>query len=158
MSSRQSRTALPKHPDSLIGDQEPVSIDITLEMGGLRQQVTVTSGSRIEELQQDSPIKVEAVTRDAMINTGYERLSDVLNEIPGVVTRSGSSGSVSTEQIWGISARQVAVLQDGLPIVGARGSRAATSTSTVNRQDGWIVSKWLRERRRLCSEAMRSEG
>lgn len=112
--------------------QESTTIDIPLQVGGLRQQVTVTSGSRIEELQQDSPVKVDVATRQDMITTGYERLADVLGEIPGVVTRSGSSGAVSAEQIRGISARQVAVLQDGLPMVGARGIKSGNLN--LNRQ------------------------
>jgi outer membrane receptor for ferrienterochelin and colicins len=55
-----------------------------------------------------------------------------LSEIHGVVTRSGSSGSVDAEQIRGISARQVAVLQDGLPVVGARGIKSGNIN--LNRQ------------------------
>lgn len=113
-------------------EQKPLSIDVSLEISSQQQQVTITSGSRLEELQEDSPVKVEAITRQAMISTGYERLSDVLSEIPGVVTRSGSSGSVSTEQIRGISARQVLVLQDGLPMVGARGIKSGNLN--LNRQ------------------------
>ncbi len=111
---------------------EAVSLDIRLSVEGLREQVTVTSGSRVEELQQDSPVKVEAVTRQNMIDTGYERLTDILAEIPGVVTRNGSSGSVGSEQIRGISARQVAVLQDGLPMIGARGIKSGNLN--LNRQ------------------------
>lgn len=112
--------------------EQPLTIDIRLSLTALREQLTVTSGSRIEELQQDSPVKVEAVTREAMLQTGYERLSDVLAEIPGVVTRSGSSGAVSAEQIRGVSARQVAVLQDGLPMIGARGIKSGNIN--LNRQ------------------------
>ena len=67
-----------------------------------------------------------------MVTTGYERLSDVLAEVPGVLTRSGSSASVSAEQIRGISARQVAVLQDGLPMIGARGIKSGNLN--LNRQ------------------------
>ncbi|MDX2178826.1 MAG: TonB-dependent receptor [Bryobacteraceae bacterium] len=91
------------------------------ELPVIRTQVTVVSGSRVAELQDESPMRVEAVTAEDMKRTGYERLSDVLAEIPGVVTRSGSSGSVGAEQIQGIDSRQVLVLQDGLPVVGARG-------------------------------------
>lgn len=108
------------------------AVTIQLAVAGLREQVTVTSGSRLEELQQDSPMKVEAVTRETMINTGYERLTDVLSEIPGVVTRSGSTGGVGTEQIRGVNARQVAVLQDGLPMIGARGIKSGNLN--LNRQ------------------------
>ncbi len=111
---------------------EAVRVEIPLEVAMLREQVVVSSGSRIEELQQDSPVKVEAVTREQMQSTGYERLTDVLAEIPGVVTRSGSSASVGTEQIRGISARQVAVLQDGLPMIGARGIKSGNLN--LNRQ------------------------
>ncbi|WP_321473296.1 TonB-dependent receptor [uncultured Paludibaculum sp.] len=103
---------------------EPAEVPVRLQVETLRQQVTVTSGSRVEELAEESPVKVEAVTREAMATTGYERLTDVLAEIPGVVTRSGSSSSVGTEQIRGINARQVAVLQDGLPMIGARGIKS----------------------------------
>jgi len=111
---------------------ENLQVGLVLGLGGIRESITVTSGSRTEELQQDSPVKVEAVTREAMMSTGYERLSDVLAEIPGVVTRSGSSGSVSAEQVRGISARQVAVLQDGLPMIGARGIKSGNIN--LNRQ------------------------
>lgn len=100
---------------------ESLTLEIELSIAGLREQITVTSGSRIEELQQDSAVKVEAVTRESMMATGYERLTDVLSEIPGVVTRSGSSATTGSEQVRGVGARQVAVLQDGLPMVGARG-------------------------------------
>ena len=88
---------------------EEVKIEIRLEVSAIQERITVTSGSRLEELQEDSPVKVEAVTRERMESTGYERVSDVLSEIPGVVTRSGSSGSVAAEQIRGVGARQVAV-------------------------------------------------
>lgn len=113
-------------------DGGPQELTITLGVAGLRQEITVTSGSRVEELQQDSPVKVEAVTRETMMHTGYERLSDMLGEIPGVVTRSGSSGGVSAEQIRGVGARQVAVLQDGLPVIGARGIKSGNIN--LNRQ------------------------
>ncbi len=111
---------------------ETASLELHLGLAGVHEQITVTSGSRVEELQQDSPVKVDAVTRQSMTATGYERISDVLSEIPGVVTRSGSSASVSAEQVRGIAARQVAVLQDGLPIVGARGIKSGNIN--LNRQ------------------------
>ena len=104
---------------------ERARVEVKLTVAGLQEQITVTSGSRVEELQEDSPVKVDAVTRERMARTGYERLSDVLSESPGVVTRSGSSGAVSAEQIRGVGARQVAVLQDGLPRWARAESRAA---------------------------------
>ena len=96
---------------------------VTLQPATLLQTVVV-SGSRIEELQDDSAQRVEAVTRQQIQSTGYERVSDVLAEMPGVVTRRGSTATVAGEQVQGIDSRQVAVLQDGLPIPGARGVKS----------------------------------
>ena len=87
----------------------------------------------MEELQTESPVRVEAVTRAEMRDTGYERVSDVLSEIPGVVIRSGSTATVGAEQVEGIDSRQVLVLQDGLPVVGARGIKSGIVN--LHRQD-----------------------
>ncbi len=101
---------------------------VTLQPATLLQTVVV-SGSRIEELQDDSAQRVEAVTRQQIQSTGYERVSDVLAEMPGVVTRRGSTATVAGEQVQGIDSRQVAVLQDGLPIPGARGVKSCVESA-----------------------------
>lgn len=108
-------------------------VDVELGLARVNQQVTVVSGSRVEELQIDSPVKVEAVTHEQIRDTGYERVSDVLAEIPGVLVRSGSSGTVGAQQVQGIDSRQVLVLQDGLPVVGARGIKGGIVN--LNRQN-----------------------
>jgi outer membrane receptor for ferrienterochelin and colicins len=97
--------------------------DVTLPIVGINQSVTVVSASRVEELQEDSPVNTLAIGRQEIQNTGYERVGDVLSEVPGVVTRAQSYGVrlPGGEQINGVDSRQVLVLQDGLPIVGARG-------------------------------------
>ena len=111
----------------------PQIVDVRLSPAHASQQVTVVSGSRVEELQNDSPLRVEAVTREQMQDTGYERVSDVLSEMPGVLVRSGSTATVGGEQIEGIDSRQVLVLQDGLPVIGARGIKSGVVN--LNRQD-----------------------
>lgn len=116
-----------------VSRREALVVDVQLPVAQVHQEVTVVSGSRVEELQQESPIKVEAATRQQMQDTGYERVADVLREIPGVVIRNGSSGTVGSEQIQGIDSRQVLVLQDGLPVVGARGIKSGIVN--LNRQD-----------------------
>ncbi|MCS7024990.1 MAG: TonB-dependent receptor [Bryobacteraceae bacterium] len=113
-------------------DEERQTVNLTLRPATLRSAVTVVSGSRQEELQEESPVKVEAITRPQMLTTGYERVSDVLQEIPGVLVRRGSTSTVGGEQIQGIDSRQVLVLQDGLPVVGARGIKAGAIN--LNRQ------------------------
>jgi outer membrane receptor for ferrienterochelin and colicins len=113
---------------------KPSSGDLTIQLGAkkLQQAITVVSGSRHEELREQSPTLVEAVTRQQMLSTGYERVSDVLQEIPGVLVRRGSTSTVGGEQIQGIDSRQVLVLQDGLPVVGARGIKSGAIN--LNRQ------------------------
>jgi outer membrane receptor for ferrienterochelin and colicins len=100
-------------------------VDIQLPVAPAHQEVTVVSGSRVEELQQESPIKVEAVTRQEIQETGFERVSDVLAQIPGVVVRNNAPGGLAGgQQIDGVDSRQVLVLQDGLPVIGARGIKS----------------------------------
>lgn len=50
-----------------------------------------------------------------------------------MLIRSGSTAAVGAEQIEGIDSRQVLVLQDGLPIIGARGIKSGIVN--LNRQD-----------------------
>lgn len=84
-------------------------------------QSVVVSGSREEELLEDAVAKVDLISRSQLLDSGYERVSDILAEEPGIVTRSGSSGSRSETQIQGIDSRQSLILLDGYPVVGARG-------------------------------------
>ena len=126
--------------------------------GGVAAGSDGNSGSRMEELQTESPVRVEAVTRAEMRDTGYERVSDVLSEIPGVVIRSGSTATVGAEQVEGIDSRQVLVLQDGLPVVGARGIRAASSICIARMWASWSAWKWPKARRRPCTGRTPSEA
>jgi len=113
-------------------DNSLTATSIVLAPAALRTAVTVVSGSRKEELQEESATKVEAITQEQIERTGYERVSDLLQEIPGVLVRRGSTSTVGGEQIQGIDSRQVLVLQDGLPIVGARGIKSGALN--LNRQ------------------------
>ncbi len=101
----------------------------TLDVGNLKlsligaQEQVVVSDSRVDELQYESPTKVLLITKDEIQNTGFERVGDVLSEVPGVVTRAQSYGVglVGGEQIDGMDSKETLVLLDGLPFVGARG-------------------------------------
>ena len=99
---------------------EAQNLSATLVPAPLVQQVVV-SGSREEELIENSVTKVDVVSRTMIKDSGYERVSDLLSEEPGVIVRSGSSGNRSETQIQGIDSRQSLVLIDGYPVVGARG-------------------------------------
>ncbi len=98
------------------------SFDFSLAPGNVAEQVVIFSGSRQEELRESLNTKVDVIGRNRIRDTGYESVGEVLRELPGVVTRRGSPGAgVAGEQIQGIDSRQVLVLFDGQPLVGARG-------------------------------------
>jgi outer membrane receptor for ferrienterochelin and colicins len=96
---------------------------VTLSPAPIIEQVTVVSASRQEELREALNARVDVVTRSRIDETGgHETVGEILRELPGVVTRRGSETAGSAgEQIQGIDSRQVLVLIDGQPIVGARG-------------------------------------
>lgn len=103
------------------------AIEFRLKPGGLAERITVISGSRQEELRESLNTKVDVIGRNRIRDTGYESVAEVLQELPGVLTRrgtsSGNSGS-GGEQIQGIDSRQVLVLFDGQPVIGARGVKS----------------------------------
>jgi len=122
-----------------LADNSPTVLTLNLEPSTLRSSITVVSGSRLEELQEESPTKVEVVTRAQMLSTGYERVSDVLQEMPGVLVRRGNTSTVGGEQVQGIDSRQVLVLQDGLPVLGARGVKSGAIN--LSRQSSGRLSR-----------------
>jgi outer membrane receptor for ferrienterochelin and colicins len=96
-----------------------------LEIAPLREDVTVVSGSRQEELRERLNTKVEVLTENDIKTTGYETVGELLREVPGVVTRRGSETSgVAGEQVQGVNSREVLVLMDGQPLIGARGIKS----------------------------------
>jgi outer membrane receptor for ferrienterochelin and colicins len=104
--------------ESLSGDP----LDFRLEPSALVDAVTVVSGSRQEELRESLNTRVDVIGRARIRDTGDESVGEVLRELPGVVTRRGTQGTgAAGEQIQGIDSRQVLVLFDGQPIIGARG-------------------------------------
>lgn len=100
-------------------------IVIALEPNVLREEVTIVSGSRQEELRESLNTKVDVLTSNDIRTTGYENVGEALREVPGVLTRRGSETTPPTgEQIQGIDSRQVLVLLDGQPVSGARGVKS----------------------------------
>lgn len=101
----------------------PAAVAITMSPAPVLEQVAVVSASRREELRDSLNTRVDVVSRSRIEESGaFETVGEVLREIPGVVTRRGSETAGSAgEQIQGIDSRQVLVLLDGQPLVGARG-------------------------------------
>ena len=100
--------------------------DLHLELApaALATQVVVVSGSREQELIQNSTTKVDVIPQELLHDSGYETVRDILSEEPGIVTRSGSRGDRSETQIQGIGSRQSLILVDGLPLVGSKGIKS----------------------------------
>jgi outer membrane receptor for ferrienterochelin and colicins len=98
-------------------------VELMLSPAPVVEQVTVVSASRQAELRDTLNTRVDVITRSRIEEGGgHETVGELLRELPGVVTRRGSETSgVAGEQIQGIESRQVLVLIDGQPIVGARG-------------------------------------
>ena len=105
---------------------------LTLSPAILTQSIIVT-GSREEELTEETVAQVALISRTELRDSGYENVTDILSEEPGVVTRtSRSPGSRAGTQIHGIDSRQSLILIDGFPVVGARGVKSGILN--MNRQ------------------------
>lgn len=89
------------------------------------EAVTVVSDAHREQLRDSATLPVTVLGGEAMRDAEYTNVGDALREVAGVVTRRGSEGTdVGGEQIQGVDSRQVLVLMDGQPIVGARGIKS----------------------------------
>lgn len=107
------------------GNQAGTEVSFVLEPENVREQVTVVSGSRQEELRESLNTKVDVITAADIKTTGHETVGEALRELPGVLTRRGSETAGSAgEQVQGLDSRQVLVLMDGQPLVGARGIKS----------------------------------
>ena len=104
-----------------LDESGPADLRLQLAPAALDTQVVVVSGSREQELIENSTTKVDVIPKRMLHDSGYETVRDVLAEEPGIVTRSGSSAGRSETQIQGIDSRQSLILIDGLPVVGAKG-------------------------------------
>ena len=99
------------------------SVIVTLSPAPIVEHVTVVSASRQQELRESLNTRVDVITRSRIEETGgHETVGELLRELPGVITRRGSeTAGAAGEQIQGLDSRQVLVLLDGQPMVGARG-------------------------------------
>jgi outer membrane receptor for ferrienterochelin and colicins len=98
------------------------SVEITLTPAAVVAEVQIVSASRQQELRQSLNTNVSVVSRRDIEESGAQTAAEILREVPGVVTRRGTeSAGAAGAQVQGIDSRQVMVLLDGQPLVGARG-------------------------------------
>lgn len=97
-------------------------LNISLHPAAVVEAVQVISASRQEELRQSLNTNVAVISRRQIDESGSQTVAELLREVPGVVSRRGSeTAGAAGAQIQGIDSRQVLVLLDGQPLVGARG-------------------------------------
>ena len=98
------------------------AVELTLTPAAVVEEVEIVSASRQEELRQTLNTNVSVLSRRQIEESGAQTVAEMLREVPGVVSRRGSeSAGPAGEQIQGIDSRQVLVLLDGQPLLGARG-------------------------------------
>jgi outer membrane receptor for ferrienterochelin and colicins len=98
------------------------AVEITLTPAAVVEEVQIVSASRQEELRQSLNTNVSVLSRRQIEESGAQTVAEMLREVPGVISRRGSeSAGAAGEQVQGIDSRQVLVLLDGQPLLGARG-------------------------------------
>lgn len=98
---------------------------MVLKPGPYEETVTVVSAGRQDRLRASESMPVTVLSGEAIRDAGHETVGEALREVAGIVTRRGSEGTgAAGEQIQGIDSRQVLVLIDGQPMVGARGVKS----------------------------------
>jgi outer membrane receptor for ferrienterochelin and colicins len=97
-------------------------LELTLTPAPVVEAVQVVSASRQSELRESLNTNVAVLSRRHIEESGSQTVAELLREVPGVMSRRGSeTAGAAGEQIQGIDSRQVLVLLDGQPLLGARG-------------------------------------
>ena len=100
----------------------PQTVELSLTPAAVVEEVQIVSASRQEELRESLNTNVAVLSRRNIEESGSQTVAELLREVPGVMTRRGSeTAGAGGEQIQGIDSRQVLVLLDGQPLLGARG-------------------------------------
>lgn len=82
----------------------------------------VVTATRTERLIDEAPVRTEVVTREEMERTHARTLKQALENVPGLQMREVLGKSGYELSLQGLSADQVLVLIDGLPISASTGS------------------------------------
>jgi outer membrane receptor for ferrienterochelin and colicins len=97
-------------------------LEVVLVPAPVVEAVQVVSASRQTELRESLNTNVAVLSRRHIEESGSQTVAELLREVPGVMSRRGSeTAGAGGEQIQGIDSRQVLVLLDGQPLLGARG-------------------------------------
>ena len=100
-------------------------VPVVLLPGPYEEVVTVVSAARDARTRDSAGVPVTVIGGDGLRDAARETVGEALRGVAGIITRRGSEGtSAAGEQIQGIDSRQVLLLVDGQPIVGARGVKS----------------------------------
>ncbi len=92
----------------------------------------VISATRTEKAQADVPVRTEVVDRAEIARTNAQTLKQALENVPGLQLRELHGKSGYEVSLQGLSADQVLVLIDGLPITASTGSAVDLSQYLLN--------------------------
>lgn len=105
---------------------EPVRVEVSLPAAEFEEQVTVSgirsplgldeethTASRLGLRAIDIPASIDVVDSSVMENRGYQRLTDAVESLPGVVS-GHNPAAPSSLSIRGFTRSQVTVLRDGI--------------------------------------------
>lgn len=90
------------------------------DVSSLRE--VVITGTRSERDIQETPVRTEVVTREEIERTNASTLKQALENVPGLQMREVLGKSGYELSLQGMTADQVLVLIDGLPITASTGS------------------------------------
>jgi outer membrane receptor for ferrienterochelin and colicins len=79
--------------------------------------VIVVTGTRFERFLSDSPVTTEVITEKDIRRLGFQTLSQVITEWPGIATRQTTANAFRVN-LQGLYGNRVLILVDGQPIVG----------------------------------------
>lgn len=92
----------------------------------------VVTGTRTERRIDDSPVRVEVVTRSELERSAARTLTDALRDVPGLHLTEVHGKSGYQVSMQGMNADQVLVLIDGLPVTASTGSSVDLSQTMLS--------------------------
>ncbi|MBN1482855.1 TonB-dependent receptor [candidate division KSB1 bacterium] len=98
------------------------SLDFPLRESFFQMQQVVVTATRDQRLLEDVPVVTEVISRQEINDKGAEDLAEILEDRPGIMVETGSSGD-KLFFMNGVDSKRILILVDGLPISGKVNSR-----------------------------------
>ncbi|MEJ8568042.1 TonB-dependent receptor [Elongatibacter sediminis] len=102
--------------------------------GGLLEEVVVTARKRGEEVLQDIPASITAITEQTLREMGVSDFEDFAYQVPGLTFTEGGPGEKRyiIRGIQSAGQQQVAVYYDEVPLPGVQGASSNSGSQTTD--------------------------